>query len=263
MNLMPLYDEAKALYLEGKSLTQIGKELGVDRKKLSKLLKAEGISITQNNQKYNYNDTFFDVIDTEHKAYWLGFLYADGNIDNFAKWEVRLGLAYEDKHHVEKFKDIICPQLPIREYEVTLKGKKYRSAKLCICSKPLVESLIDKGCIPNKSLILKFPTTNQVPEHLIHHFIRGYFDGDGSIGNYTSNKMFRLVGTKEFLNSVHDIFEQNIPGYERTKLGTKQNTEAMQLAKSGTNNIRLIYEYLYKDATVCLERKYDKFLEII
>ena len=72
------YEEAKDLFLEGHSLSAVERITGYNRKWLSQLLKAEGYDVKRNNQKYNYNETAFEQIDDEEKAYWLGFLYADG-----------------------------------------------------------------------------------------------------------------------------------------------------------------------------------------
>jgi hypothetical protein len=272
--IIPEYKQIKELYIQGMSLNQIKKHLNIGDqviRKCSLLLKADGINIKKNGQKYVYNETYFDNIDCEEKAYWLGFMYADGNVGNFPKCEVRVGLAYKDKEHLEKFRNLLCPEKPIREYKTILNGKEYPCVKFDIPNKYLVESLINKGCVPRKSLILTFPTLEQVPEYLIHHFIRGYFDGDGCIHqvpNATNLISFTIVGTEKFLNKIHDIFKENISDYTRTKLGHKNKTKdnnhkIYTLNKSGRNCVQEIFNYLYKDATVYLSRKYNTFIEIL
>lgn len=258
-HLIPNYEEAKIMYLNGISLTQINKELGIDRKKLSKALKADGCDIRINNQKHTYNETYFDVIDTEDKAYWLGFLYADGNVDNFSKYEVRVGLAYQDRAHVLKLRDILCPTMELRECITVLDGKEYPNIKLTVTNKKLVETLVDKGCVPRKSLTLTFPSEDIVPRELIHHFIRGYFDGDGSVYNTSKSTGFNMLGTEDFISTVQSIFQKDIADYTITKQHLKG--KAWYFTKRGKLVIP-IREYLYKDATIYLERKHEKFYSI-
>lgn len=268
---IPNYEIYKQLYLSGMSMVQIEKEYGVNRKKLSKLFKADGLDVKLNGQKYTYNDTFFESIDSEEKAYWLGFLYADGNVDNFAVNEIRVGVKSSDGDHVNKFRQLIAPDLPYRIKSTKLLGKEHFSYNFTIANKKLVEDVIDKGCVPRKSLILTFPSLWQVPAHLHHHFIRGYFDGDGSIGCYLRKSKYRpgskqvqwnLLGTFEFLDSIQSIFEQSIEGYSRVSIKQKAGQLSFHIQKTGINQINLIYRYLYKDATVYLERKYHVFTNI-
>lgn len=93
----------------------------------------------------------------------------------------------------------------------------------------MFEDLIKQGCIPNKSLVLTFPNKHQVPENLINHFIRGYFDGDGSISygireRYSVRKKqnvkrlsvsAQFIGTKEMLAVIDDYV--NFNGLEKEK----------------------------------------------
>lgn len=264
INKIPNYFEAKELYLQGQSLTEIERLMGIDRKKMSQLLQQEGIVIRKNNQKHSYNESIFDVIDTEEKAYWLGFLYADGNTCNFGKWEVNISLAYKDKHHLQKLISLVSPTLQFREFNAKCFGKEYRSAKVQITNKRITESLIRQGCVPAKTLILQFPSESIVPRHLQRHFIRGYFDGDGNayVSKDKRSVAFRIVGMPSFLEAIHDVFERDISGYTRTKNCKKRNQQAYCFNKGGRNVVRPIVDYLYHNATVWLERKYDKFLEM-
>lgn len=275
------YELAKEMYLNGKSLTQIQREIGFERHKLSYLLQQEGIDIKMNGQKHEYNTEFFKVIDTEEKAYWLGFLYADGNVINYGKYEMKLSLAYKDLSHIEKFanamikngngKDLVHP------YQARIKGKEYPSAKIVINNKEIVEQLINLGCKPNKSLSLTFPTDQQVPKKLVRHFIRGYFDGDGSIstpryaqsiekkcaGQLRENgRTISFLGTYSFLTSVINIFQNICTDFGTVNLNQKKNNQAWQFSKTKYDTNKEIYEYLYKDATIYLERKYKRFASL-
>lgn len=79
-----------------------------------------------------------------------------------------------------------------------------KAYRIAIYSKELAMDLIKLGCFQNKSLILKFPTEQQVPKHLIHHFMRGYFDGDGCVTSGQGQLRFSVIGTKLFLEKYED-----------------------------------------------------------
>ena len=100
------YEKGKELYLQGKTLNQIKYELQLDPGKLSKYLKSNGVKIERLPHKKKINKNIFEVINTEEKAYWLGFLYADGYVgltDN----RVELTLQLSDVNHIEKFKTFL------------------------------------------------------------------------------------------------------------------------------------------------------------
>lgn len=131
--------------------------------------------------------------------------------------------------------------------------------------------LIKQGCVPRKSLILTFPNTNQVPENLINHFIRGYFDGDGSVfytirERYSARKKQNIkritarsefIGTKEMLTEINKHVKFNNLEKEKRR---KSNT--WYIRTDSISNIRSFYNYLYTNATIYLSRKKQKFEEI-
>ena len=149
-------------------------KFNIDRHILSNYFKSKGIKINPNG-KQNINSNIFNTIDTEEKAYWLGFLYADGNVlDNNT---ISLELSTVDKEHLIKFNSFLNKSLDIREDKNRVR---------CIFKDTTIKnSLVNLGCIPRKSLVLRFPKDKQVPKRLKRHFVRGYIDGDGSI--YKSN----------------------------------------------------------------------------
>lgn len=262
---MPNYEQAKEMFLSGASLTQVGKILGIDRKKLSVLLQKDGYSIKKNNQLYTYVDNYFSEIDTEEKAYWLGFLYADGNVRNFGTYRLELALGEQDREHLIKFKNAICPNGLLQQRTNELDGKSFTSYRMLVSNKKIVEDLVDLGCVPNKSLILEFPDSKQVPNSLIRHFIRGYFDGDGSISLRKSRGYgyFNICGTELFLGTIQNIFYKSMPNYTKVKIQKDKRSMVYSLQKGGKYDAERFYNYLYKDAKVYLERKYDKFVQIL
>lgn len=256
------YKEAKKLYLDGLSLSKIEQLFKMNRHKLSSLLKEDGVNIPINNKIYTYNDQFFKNIDTEEKAYWLGFLYADGYIANHGKMHmVELCLCEKDILHVVKFQKLMCAMKPIALKTSILNGKKFLAYRFSICDINIVDDLISLGCVPNKSLIIKYPN---IPSNLDRHFIRGYFDGDGSI-TYTDSKTLLVSlcsGSIDFLSHIQNIYINEIENYTEVKILKDKRSNVKTLAKGGSIAAISLLDYLYKDCSIYLDRKYQKYLAI-
>lgn len=129
---------------------------------------------------YNFNEKYFDIIDTQERAYFLGFLYADG-YNNIKQGRIQIALQWRDFDILEKLQNNLKSNYIINCN--IFNG--FKQCFLSINSRYLSNQLTKLGMLHKKSLILKFPTEDQVPKHLIRHFIRGYFDGDGCFGEYT------------------------------------------------------------------------------
>jgi len=203
---------------------------------------------------YPIDEYFFDVIDNEEKAYFLGLLYADGT-NSTGKTEVKLALHNQDVEILEIFKHKIQPTKPL--YFVDGKGKRGDYYKLVFNSKKISYRLSELGVVPAKTFKLKFP--NFIEEPLIHHFIRGYFDGDGNIhfNKRTKQLMFSVTSTESFLLSLQEVLMKNC-FLSKVKLGTRhpeRGHNIRQLSYSGNNSIKRIYEWLYKDASIFMNRK--------
>ena len=213
-------------------------------------------------RKYNVNDVYFNKIDTEEKAYWLGFLLADGCIHERAGQDrLSLVLGIKDKNHLEKFKKSLSFEGPIIDY--TKKSGLFIGlihSHVRITSQLLVNDLAKVGCIPRKTLTLEFPI---IKDDLINHFIRGYFDGDGSVfiskeKHWRNNNIFpvihfRFIGTKAFLNVLDEKI--NLSG----RLVQAKGSKVYELSYKRNKKANLFYNYLYKDATIFLERKKEIF----
>ena len=255
------------LYQKGISFTQIQNITGINRKKVSDFLVKEGIYTkkisTGGSSKYHKDESVFEIIDTEHKAYWLGFLYADGYVDTIYG-KTRIALKQEDINHLKKFKRFMSSDAPI------VQRIENWAFQIDIHSMKIAEDLTKLGCFQCKSLTLKFPTTEQVPEHLIHHFLRGYFDGDGAITaiqpsinnrSYYLQPSINIVGTPEFLDGFEYYILKAIGRTEPNKRITKKewNNQTQAFTYSGTLLVPKIFDFLYKDATIFLTRKLLRF----
>ena len=218
---------------------------------------------SEKSRKYSYNKDFFKVIDTEEKAYWLGFIYADGYIVNGIKGKnndsLGITLSNKDKEHIEKFKKSIDSNHPIRLYK-TKYGSS--SARIIIQDEELVADLIKLGVLRNKSLILKFPTTDMVDESLIYHFIRGYFDGDGSFkkkGQKLNGYDFSVLGTIEFLTELRTYLGVD---NEIRKCNKNNDSNNYHLTFGGNQKVKQVANMLYGNANIYLDRKYKRYREI-
>lgn len=258
------------LYLDGMSLTQASKEVGSSPKRLSKYLKNNGIEITNPIKVRQMNEDFFKVIDTEQKAYWLGFIYADGcvseNIKNGRVKSMTLGIILKDSDegHLQKFLDDMgYVNGKVTHKNVALHGTSFKAARVAINNTQMCRDLIKLGATPRKSHTLTFPSKDAVPDHLLRHFIRGYVDGDGYVGHVTNSSRLRfgMVGTRWFLEGLMErvpLFKATIKIDKRSKIHTTNNS--IDLTHTKAENI---IRYLYTDANVYLDRKYNKILPFI
>ena len=169
---------------------------------------------------------------------------------------VQITLANEDSYILDKFNKCINSSA-----KLYLDREIY--SKLILDSKPLCQSLIKLGCVEKKSLILKFPSEEQVPKHLLHHFIRGYFDGDGHISKdkrlVKPYYHINITSSEGFIQSLKDELIENgiIPGgiYKRYK--EKEVSAHTMMIKS--KSAKVFLDYLYKDATIFLTRKHKLY----
>lgn len=227
--------------------------------------------------KYFYNENYFKQIDTEEKAYWLGFLYADGCITRFYRNEklksmsLELTLQEEDKEHLQKFLAALQSNVPIQNKTI---GGKYKANRVVINCTSMCRDLINLGCTPQKSLILEFPSEDILPKSFINSFIRGYFDGDGGvfykeyeIYDKKQDKKYLsysytcyFSGTKQMLKTISQILSENNIKTSEVKKDNRNNVYGLRI--HNPENIQNFAKYIYNNSTVNLSRKFDKFFFI-
>jgi len=256
-------DEEKILHaynVDKLSIKKIAKKFRHDSNVVSRVITSRGIPIRTCTAyaTHKYVEDFFDVIDSEEKAYWLGFLYADGSN---CGGQISIELNSKDLNHLEKFKKAIAPDARITFCKKKRKFEYKEYCRLRVCHRGLSDQLIKLGCIPAKSEKVVFPSTEIVPTKLLKHFIRGYFDGDGSLKYNTATKTpgLTIIGTEQFLNMLQDVFEQHVEGYTRTKLATCGAVKTY--AKGGRKAAKAVMDFMYKDARVWLDRKFERYCQ--
>lgn len=254
------------MYHDGYSAAYIGKLYNISYQPIYKVLRQQNIIIRskqESSRKFAINQNYFDDIGSEDKAYYLGLLFADGcnNIKRDGSHTISIGLLACDSYILEK--------LSFKIYgtdKVTNDGK---TANLRVHSKHMSEKLASYGCVPRKSLILQFPTI--VPDSLMHHFMRGYFDGDGCIYLYKKRNgkidaKVTVVSTMDFCDKYRSILEYKtqISSIIRQdkRDAARGNTVTRVLEVGGNLKILKLYEFLYADSNYFLNRKKDKFTRI-
>lgn len=263
-------EDIRQSYLDGESTVKIGQRYGISHQPIRKALERMGIDRDQKRfvRKYNLNENYFDNIDTPNKAYILGLLYADGS-NCMSKSTISISLQEEDGYLLEKIRNEIQSEKTLEYLDYSNKddyGYKYKNQyRLLLFSSHMCKSLNNLGMIPNKSLKLIVP---ELRHDLYPHFIRGYFDGDGSLCiRHTKDNKFRslttITSTDSFCRKIQEIIREsiNIPCgniYE----ASCQNGVTKVLSISGRRQNQLFYEWLYKDAELYLQRKYDKANEL-
>lgn len=214
----------------------------------------------------NYN--YFDIIDTEEKAYWLGFIFADGNVskDSWIRkngsvkrgcYKIEISLKSEDTEHLQKFANAIEYEKPIRISKAAFRKERCR---IFFNNKHMWTILNSYGCTPNKSLTVKFPDIKIFKNKwLIISFIRGYVDGDGCISYCNSSRTrmcLKILGTEHMLLNI----QKQIPLESDNKLAKKKGENISELTFNDKRGA-YICSILYNGADIYLNRKYEKYKE--
>lgn len=255
-----IYDELATKYLvEGLSLIELSKQSGIDRRTLSTNFKRMGIEIVNKQNLTKFDEHIFDEIDSEEKAYWLGFIYADGNISTNG-FRFTLKLAIKDLKHLEKFNKFMNHT----KYNITILNYEYdhESCSFVVYSKHLHNTLNNYGCTPNKSLTLEFPNKSIFKsDNLIRHFIRGYFDGDGCIWrDNTNNKLnFNILGTENMLMEIQKYFPIKKLNNIHNKQKDQEFTKSLNYKGKIANTVIC---YLFDECNIFLDRKYELYKEL-
>lgn len=250
-------------YIErGRSPTAIAADAGVTRSTIRNDLLQYGIpprGVGHHSRKYALVDGsgFIDLA-TDWHAYWVGFLAADGYIRaDGSDWEVHIRLKAADAPHLAALKDGLHTEAPIQY----LPNQSYPAAQIILRSRPLVEALAYWGIVPNKTLTMPWP--DHLPAARIPAYIRGYFDGDGTVyqrQRSSSNSAWRetmcrfISGSVPFLDGLER--ELNRRGIHTRKRYRNQSSNAYGLPLSGRRqNLLAFASLIYDGSTIALARK--------
>ena len=247
-------------YNQGVSLSKLAKEFETTVQTLSKKLKERGIEVVNRQNLTKFNENVFDCIDSEEKAYWLGFIFADGYISSRDNG-FELSLSAEDTEHLVKFNTFMKHNKDnVKIGKTKCGGKEFVRCRWGVVNKHLWNTLNNYGCIPCKSNILEFPKLSIFQnEELVIAFIRGYFDGDGCVTAYTNGKpKASFLGTESFLTVLKQLLlEHNINTGILVVDSREEYTRTLNVSQSDTLDF---LHLIYKDSNIYLTRKYNKYL---
>ena len=233
----------------------IAKFYNVSGNNIRRLLSTRGVVKRPSSRSiYKTNTKYFEEIDTQYKAYFLGLLYADG-YNNGRGFSINLQEC--DKEILERFKEDI-------EYNGELKeliNKNKRYPNLSVYSKKISLDLNKLGCVKAKSKILTFPNRNQVPDNLINHFIRGYFDGDGSLSKSSKGRwQCSICSTSKFNERLIQIILSNTGAECKMYKDNNCHESYSRISFGVKEKILKFLNWIYKGSEIHLTRKYNKYL---
>lgn len=221
--------------------------------------------------KYTINHNFFlnPREWTEKQAYLLGWILSDGHISSSDN-SISIRLQKRDKKILEILKDILDYSGPLLlSRRITVNKRIYGNYQdrwnLFFTSKQIKKELIDMGYSSRKTESLIFPKS--LNKELYPHFLRGFYDGDGTIAyNYVGNYFkfaINLIGLDGFLSEVKFILDSSISRHSRIEKTNCDNPTIKTLRISGILSGLKFYNFIYKDANFVLKRKLRKFLRLI
>lgn len=221
-------------------------------------------------RKYYFDENYFEIIDSEEKAYWLGFIAADGCIvksSEYNSYRLYINLSDKDRGHLELFQK--CVNANDVKIQIYLNFEGYSSNDGTVTSRIVLNSY--KMCMDlkkyhiheRKSYDIKMP---EIDQQLIPHYLRGFIDGDGSFYYYYDNKnnryrySFEIVGASRiFMEQVQNYFFNNDI---KTYIYTRKTNNSIRLMSSSKTEILKIINLLYSNANIYLDRKFKKVNEI-
>lgn len=213
---------------------------------------------------------FFNVIDTEEKAYWLGFIFADGYISysekNMKKGQLAttyctgIKLKWSDREHLKKFNKSISGNYKVFKeinHPDGFRKQTTEAAKILVYSQQMYNDL-NKYFDRDKTYTAKFP---DIPENLIRHFIRGYFDGDGCFSLIDDKIYIKFLGaSKDFHEGLKEVLKNNNFIFTSNSKINLHGTEMYYiLINRNLEKIKFL-DWIYQDCNVYLDRKYEKYL---
>jgi len=257
-------------YQAGVSSPMIGEKHGIDNSTVSLILRRNGIK-TRTRKDYkniSINRSFFKTIDTPTKAQILGLLAADGclSMRKDGCRSVVVSLQERDHDYLRTVADLLEFKAPLRKSfarAFSIEKEKTVQYRLVICGEEMFRDLERAGLHQRKSLTLKVPTLDQVPEHLAKFFLLGYLEGDGWIApcKNTEGGQVGIISTREFCLSVQKILSAK--GWHST-IDTSPRYHGKNVYHLNVTRIKDIFqflEWLYQDAPFRMERKHQKFVE--
>ena len=253
------------LYNDGYNCLEIANKLKSSRWTIENILIKNKVTIRSNSEskiQYEIIQNFFDKIDTSEKAYFLGFLFADGH-NNTNTNSISLQLKASDKEILTKLSNLIyIDKRPIKTYK---DKNSYKRSRLLISNKHISYTLNEIGMHRDKTQNCNFP---KIKRKFLKDFIRGYFDGDGtihySIVESSGRRAYRcsFIGTKNFIETLQKILiHTGIKCTIEQRFYDKKNI-VQKLHIHGIPQSVKLFNFMYENSNINLKRKYKKFQDM-
>lgn len=228
-----------------------------------------GVAMRGSFEKVQFNRQFFKLINSETKAYFLGLMMTDGCVHGSMNC-ASLGLKRSDVSILERFCDALSlEKRHIKERDWILEGRPYPASELYLSSSELCEDLVKHGVLAGTAKTLNCFLATPLPRPLLRAFIRGVFDGDGSISvSWAKNKTIDSSRTRIFTASLF-LFEQLASIFDaeniwyNTSKETKNRKTPIYCIDFGAVRSNDFLPWIYEDATIYLDRKYNKWIEVL
>lgn len=243
------------LYNSGVTTVELGVMYCMSDESIRRWLNIWGVPMRHT--QYTFNEHYFDTIDDQNKAYFLGLLYSDG-YHNVKQNVLSITLQEEDKHILEQLNALLENNRPLKFINNHAKNPNWKNCYQMAFISPHTSMVLEKyGVVGAKSLILEFP--KWLNEELYPHFIRGFFDGDGHISKAQYKYNMSIISTESFCCAVQDILTNTL-GIKSTMYisnGADKPTRTLMVTKK--DMCKIFFDYIYKDANLYLLRKYNVY----
>lgn len=247
------------------SSTYLAKEYNVSKSTILKIW-MNSDKRGKSHRHYPLDETYFDIIDSKDKAYFLGFMSADGNVYSSEHYtgdrqnRFSLALKSDDEYILELFKKYLKTTKPLSR--TSQKNKYYTSihSKLELSSNRIVEALAKYNIVPRKSILFEIC---QLDDEYMSHYLRGYFDGDGSI-TFKMPLSKTMISYTGFIHNLEKIQEylrksQNIDMHISVSASKQYPAPFGQLRSSNLRTSYNFLKYIYQDCgNLYLTRKKER-----
>lgn len=253
-------------YLDGASVRDLADKYGFTRQNVSQYLKRNGIKIEQRiftQSPYTLDEHWLDELDCQEKYYFCGMFFADGT-NSVDRNQIRMKLHIKDIDRLKLFQKWFHSNRPLLPLDKDGEIRTYGNCKeMVLTSKHLCDRLTELGAPDNKSTILQFP--GFVPDDMMNHFIRGYFDGDGSITLFAKTKNGEVranvtfVSSHDFIKGLNQYLEDHLS--IRPNVYHRENFSLLKIEKA--QELKKFLDWLYQNANCFMARKHDRAVEFL
>lgn len=249
------FDSVVNDYVNGMSGPKIAKKYSIHVGTVYNIVRRSGSSVRSNSvnsRRYKINHDYFESIDDQNKAYWLGLLAADGHV---IRNQVIITQKDPDHEYLKIFAKDMNSDYEVKMYDGKTSYGNCRYGKLVVTSSKMNSDLKKLGIIERKSLDLKPPP---IDSSMFPSYIRGYFDGDGSASLGSHLPRIRFCGTEEMLEWISVQLNANKIFWSK-RYDDEKNNYMIEISRKA--DLITSTDYMYNDATRYYDRKYKRLVQ--